>query len=351
MEEKKNILIVEDTTIDRVLAHHALADEYNLIEARNGREAMEILLNTPVDLIVSDLLMPEMSGKDLLEWLHSRDKLREIPVLVSTSYDSAEDEKECLDRGCWDFIRKPYDPVILQMRVRNNLERKELYQMKQQHLVNTFQHYIDPAIVNVILADDTLSRLDGRNADVSVLFADIRNFTSLSEKLKPNQLVSLLNQCLTITSNCVKRYNGILDKFIGDCTMAFWGAPAPCENSARQACLAALDMVKETGALLHEYSVSYGVQLSLGVGVHTGPATVGNVGSIDRMDYTVIGDTVNTASRLEGIAPGGKVYISRGTADAIGEGVVATALSGGLLLKGKERPLEVLSLMSITSDD
>ena len=147
-----------------------------------------------------------------------------------------------------------------------------------------------------------------------------------------------------MAGDCVERNKGTLDKFVGDAAMAFWGAPLPSDDPAYHAARAALEMISGAQTLSEALKNEIGEELQVGVGIHFGPAVVGNMGSEHRMDYTAIGDTVNTASRLEANAPGGKVYISRAVADALGSRARVTSLGGSVRLKGKAEGFEVLTL-------
>ena len=217
--------------------------------------------------------------------------------------------------------------------------------LEKRRVTRTFGRYVDPAIIKELLEGDKESlELTGKLRNIAVLFVDIRGFTTLSEQLTPEQIVKILNEYLTLTSRCIRNQRGTLDKFVGDCTMAFWGAPIACEDPVGNACRAALEMeagAKELGMRVEE---KFGKTISFGVGVHYGPAVVGNIGSPERMDYTAIGDTVNTASRLESNAPAGTVYISRLVADMLGERAVTETLDHKLKLKGKAEGFEVLIL-------
>ena len=186
--------------------------------------------------------------------------------------------------------------------------------------------------------------LGGKTYDIAVLFVDIRGFTSMSESLDPPTVVEIINRYLTLTTECIMRHHGTLDKFVGDCTMAFWNAPLPQEDPIYLACCAAMDMVEGSKALGQELMERFGRSVSFGVGVHYGPAVVGNIGAPKRMDYTAIGDTVNTASRLESNAPAGTIYISRVVADALGDRAKTTSLGGTIKLKGKAEGFEILTL-------
>lgn len=216
---------------------------------------------------------------------------------------------------------------------------------ERRFIVTTFEHYVDPSVLKELLREDRESLgLGGKTRDIAVLFVDIRGFTSLSEKMEPEKVVEVLNRYLTLTSRCIKSNGGTLDKFVGDCTMAIWGAPLACEDPVWQACRAALDMVEQAAPMEEQLRRQFGAGVSFGVGVHFGPAVVGNIGAEDRMDYTAIGDTVNTASRLEANAPAGKIYISRRVADMLGDCASVTSLGTGIKLKGKTEGFEVLEL-------
>ena len=219
---------------------------------------------------------------------------------------------------------------------------------ERRRITNTFGHYVDPAVMENLLAQGSEGlELGGKTSDIAVLFVDIRGFTTMSEALDPPTVVEIINQYLTLTTDCIMKNHGILDKFVGDCTMAFWNAPFPQEDAVYLACRAAMDMVERSKALGEELLLRFGRTVSFGVGVNYGPAVVGNIGAPLRMDYTAIGDTVNTAARLEANAPGGTVYISRAVADALGDRAKTTSLGGTIRLKGKAEGFEILTLDSL----
>ncbi len=218
---------------------------------------------------------------------------------------------------------------------------------ERRRVTRTFERYVAPEIVKEILKEGTGSlQLGGRQCDIAVMFVDVRGFTSMSERLDPELVVSVLSRYLSMTAECVIRNNGTLDKFIGDAAMAFWGAPVPQEDPIYLAVKTASEIIEKVEELSAELYESVGEHLCVGVGVHFGPAVVGNIGGGVRMDYTAIGDTVNTASRLESNAPGGTVYISRTVADALGDRIRTTSLGTTVKLKGKS-DFEVLVLDEI----
>ena len=219
---------------------------------------------------------------------------------------------------------------------------------EKRRVTNTFGRYIDPGVMQQLLAQgvDALG-LGGKMYDIAVLFVDIRGFTTMSENLDPPTVVEIINKYLTLTTECIMRYHGTLDKFVGDCTMAFWNAPLQQDDYVFLACCAAMDMVKDSKALGEELLEKYGRSVSFGIGVNVGPAVVGNIGAPKRMDYTAIGDTVNTASRLESNAPAGTIYISRTVADYLGDRAETTSLGDSIKLKGKAEGFEILTLDSL----
>ena len=220
--------------------------------------------------------------------------------------------------------------------------------VEKRRISNTFKRYVAPEIVGELLKEGTDALgLGGKLCDIAVLFVDIRGFTTMSEVLTPQEVVSILNRYLTLTTDCIMKNHGTLDKFVGDCTMAIWNAPIQQEDYVMNACKAALDMVEGSKALSQELLEKFGRTVSFGIGVHCGSAVVGNIGAEMRMDFTAIGDTVNTSARLEANAPAGKIYISRDVVDRLGGRIRTTSLGDGIALKGKSQKLEIFLLDGI----
>ncbi|MBR1859146.1 MAG: adenylate/guanylate cyclase domain-containing protein [Selenomonadaceae bacterium] len=223
-----------------------------------------------------------------------------------------------------------------------------LARAEKEQVKSTFSRYVDPVIMQQLLngGSNTLD-LGGKLKNIAVLFVDIRGFTSMSEELPPSTVVEILNRYLTLTTECIRRHHGTLDKFVGDCTMAFWNAPIEQKNPVYLACKAAMDMINGSEALRSEIMERYGRDISFGIGIHWGSAVVGNIGTSFRMDYTAIGDTVNTAARLESNAEGGTILISSAVADILGSYADVTSLGNTIKLKGKSSSFEILKLNSL----
>ena len=220
--------------------------------------------------------------------------------------------------------------------------------MKRRQITNTFKRYVAPEIVKELIdKEDESLKLGGKSCDIAVLFVDIRGFTTMSEKLPPETVVEILNQYLTLISECILKYNGTLDKYVGDAVMAFWGAPLPQDDYVMNSAKAAMDMALGAKELSLKLEKQYGQKLAFGIGINLGKAVVGNIGSPRRMDYTAIGDTVNTAARLEANAPGETIYISKAVADYLNGRIIATPLANPPKLKGKKDGFEILTLDKI----
>ncbi len=227
--------------------------------------------------------------------------------------------------------------------------RNYLRQTRERRVISdTFNRYVAPEIVSELLKNDAKDlSLGGKVVDIAVLFADVRGFTTLSSKLPAKDVVEIINKILSMSSEQILNNRGTLDKYIGDCTMAFWGAPLPQENYIFNAVKAALDISDKLNELIQEIENEYGYTLGCGIGVSCGPAIVGNIGSQSRMDYTVIGETVNIASRLEGIAGGSDVFVSRDVVLALKGKVEFKYLGNDYYMKGIEDNFEVYKAIRV----
>ena len=217
----------------------------------------------------------------------------------------------------------------------------------KRSIEKAFSKYVAPQVVAEISKDGSYElKLGGEKRDVAVLFVDIRGFTPLSESLEPEQVVDILNGYLALTTNCIFRHGGTLDKFIGDATMAVFNAPFDTEDYIYKAICTAWDIVQGGNRIEKEFLERYGKHVGFGVGVNCGPAVVGNIGCDFRMDYTAIGDTVNTAARLEANAPRGTVYISEYVYEQVKDRIKVEDV-GEIPLKGKSKGVYVYSVTEV----
>lgn len=218
---------------------------------------------------------------------------------------------------------------------------------KQQHsLEKVFKKYVDEQVVNEIKEGGFDVSIGGTRKDIAVLFVDIRGFTPLSENLSPENVVDILNSYLTIVADAVAANGGTLDKFIGDAAMAVFNSPSDLEDYVFRAVCTAWDILSNEESLKRECLKKYGKEVEFGIGVNCGDAVIGNIGSQNRMEYTAIGDTVNTTSRLEGAAGPGQILISREVAKRLG-GRIDVSFAGEYSLKGKKKKVVVYEVNGI----
>lgn len=222
-------------------------------------------------------------------------------------------------------------------------------QKRSSLLKGTFGRYVSPQVLDYLLENPDKVRLGGERRDLTILFSDIRGFTSISEASEPEEVVEMLNEYLTRMVEILLRHGGTLDKFIGDAVMGFWNAPTRIEDHPRRAVLCAIEMIEETARLRAAWEAEGKPALRIGIGLNTGEAVVGNIGSSRVFGYTVIGDAVNLASRLEGKNKdyGTGIIISESTKLRMGEGIPAFYLDE-VQVKGKQQPVKIFEIRGQT---
>ena len=223
---------------------------------------------------------------------------------------------------------------------------------EKKKIRGAFQYYLTPSVVNEILKDPSKLKLGGDKKRLSVMFSDIRGFTSISEKLSPENLVQLLNEYLTAMTNIVFKHDGLLDKYIGDAIMAVFGAPLDQPDHAQRACHTAVEMIAELKQLQDKWAAEGWPEINIGIGVNTGDMVVGNMGSEMRFDYTVMGDSVNLSSRLEGTNKeyGTNIIISEFTHESVKDEFVCRELDA-VRVKGKKLPVRIFELLGDKKDE
>lgn len=219
-----------------------------------------------------------------------------------------------------------------------------------RQMEGTFKMYVDSSVVDVI-SEKSAAELTAISArrNIAVLFVDIRGFTTISESLAPEEVVEILNEYLSLVADAVAHWNGTLDKFIGDAAMAVFNAPRDLDDYVFRAVCAAVELSRSADYLHDKYMKRYGKAVRFGVGINCGDAIVGNIGSKSRMDYTAIGDTVNTASRLEGSAKAGQILVSESVWEQVADRVNGT-LVGPMHLKGKSNTVTTYEITAIRDD-
>lgn len=238
--------------------------------------------------------------------------------------------------------------MIVVISIYNLIVRYAIAVQNQYALEDVFKKYVDESVINELGKDGLLeARIGVVSKDIAVLFVDIRGFTSLSESLPPEQIVEILNDYLALVAEAVANNEGTLDKFIGDAAMAVFNSPTDLEDYEYKAVCAALELRSNAESLNEKCEREYGKQVAFGIGIQCGEAVIGNIGCEMRMDYTAIGDTVNTASRLEGAAAPGQILVSKEMADRL-KGRIQTLFAGEYTLKGKKNAVPAYAVQGIT---
>jgi len=217
---------------------------------------------------------------------------------------------------------------------------------EKKRIKSIFQRYVSSQVVEELLESPDRIVLGGRRREVTILFADIRNFTSIASHMAPEEVVSILNEFFTMITEVIFKYDGTLDKYIGDAVMAIYGAPIKEENHAEKALRAALEM-QERMELLGRRLLELGIEpIKIGIGINTGEAVIGNIGSLQRMEYTAIGDSVNLASRLEEVAKSDQILISESTYQVV-KGIVKVRVLEPMAIAGKAELIQVYEVLGL----
>ncbi|MBD3673710.1 MAG: response regulator [Planctomycetaceae bacterium] len=291
--EPARVLVVDDNELNRrMLARFMDHMGHQSDFAADGREALGKIQQTDFDLVLLDILMPHMNGLEVLQELNDQGLLRHLPVLVLSGLDSSAEIIQCIELGAEDFLSRPINLTLLKARVNACLEKKRLRERE-------FGQFFPREIARqVALRPEMLD--EGREADVSVLFCDIRAFSKISEKLEPEKVVRWIRDVMEVLSECVLDHQGVLVDYIGDELVAMWGAPTEQPDHAQLASRAALAMVERLPAISRKWSAELGLPTQVGIGVNSGKAHVGNTGTARRRKYGPLGNTVNLASRVQG---------------------------------------------------
>lgn len=335
-----HLLIVDDNKVNRLLLSRnieLLGHRASLAE--NGRVAMEMLKSQSFDLLLLDIEMPEMNGFEVLEAIKSDTELRELPVIVTSSVEGLDNVVRCIELGAEDYLPKPVNKTLLSARVSSSLEKKRLRD-EQKRLLERF------ATTEVAQdLQETGFSIGGKRTNASVLFCDIRNFTTMSENLAPEATIDFLNTFYTLMFEAVTSNGGIVSLMLGDGLMALFGVPQPLENSAQSAVAAGYEMHNMIDMLNVERSAEGDEVLRIGVGIATGEVVAGYAGTNDRATYTCIGTTVNLAARLEAETQktASRLLIDQDTLDLL-EGADVKSTLAGSRIKGFADPIDIYAL-------
>lgn len=319
-----SILIVDDQAESReILSRHLKQSQHKVLEAADGKQMFTVLAQNTVDLILLDLILPEMDGDELLQKLRLDENLRAIPVIVVSGNKDTARVIRCIEAGADDYLFKPFNPVLLEARISAGIDRKrwhdkeQLYreelERNQRFIRSVFGRYLSEEIVATLLENPDGLDLGGVQRKVSVLMADIRGFTTIAEQLPPQRVVRLLNNYLGTMSDIIMKYNGTVDEFIGDAILAIFGAPISRIDDTSRAICCALEMQAAMGEINERNRSEDLPEITMGISINTGLVVAGNIGSEKRTKYGVVGHAVNQTARIEEHCEAGSILISEAT--------------------------------------
>jgi len=340
--EPGQMLVVDDNRVNRLLLTRALEQNgHHVSNAENGKVGLEMLRAKPYDVILLDIDMPEMNGFEVLEALIQDEELRYLPVIMTSASDELDRVVKCIEMGAEDYLVKPLNPVLLRARVNASLEKKRLRD-EQRKLFRTFA---TPQVAEQLLRDGF--SLGGKYVTASIMFADIRSFTTLSEKQEPTQIIELLNDYFALMFDAITANNGTVNQMQGDGLMAIFGAPAYSEHHRAEAVNAALEMIELLKAFNEQRLTQNKNEVRIGIGIATGTVIAGYTGTQHRATYTCVGDTVNIAARIESHTKvvGKPILIDEYTRRGLSEHIQVEDL-GEVLFKGKEQAIQIFGVNS-----
>ncbi len=334
-KHKQTILGVDDTPENLDILQALLSDEYNMKIASSGLVALKIAQSEPTpDLILLDVNMPGMDGYEVCKELKANNGTDEIPVIFVTAETNEQDITKGFEAGAVDYISKPFNPNELKARINTHLNLK-MAREKLEVLAAKLGKYLSPNVYSSIFLGKTDVSIGSYRKVLTVCFTDIANFSNTAEKMSHDELTSWLNNYLNKMAKITLNHGGTLDKFIGDAVMVFFGDPE--SNGVEADAIKCVEMCKE---MINE---AKSLDIEIRVGINTGMCTVGNFGSEDRMEYSIIGKEVNVASRLESNSSPGNILISESTYDLVKEHFKCNP-KGGMEAKGIERKINTYSL-------
>ena len=356
------ILVVDDTAQNvKLLADLLTAKGYRAVTAASGKQALEVVERERPDLVLLDVVMPEMSGYEVCRKIRDNPATAMLPVVMVTALDPAQERVKGIDAGADDFLTKPINQPELLARVRSLLRIKTLHdelselnrslehrvqeQVTQLERLGRLKRFFSPQLAELIVAGGAEDPLKSHRRDITVVFLDLRGFTAFAETAEPEEVMGVLREYHAEMGRLILAHEGTLERFAGDGIMVFFNDPVPVPDPAERAIRMALAMREGVSDLLTTWR-KRGFELGFGAGLAQGYATIGAIGFEGRVDYGAIGTVTNLASRLCGEARPGQILVSQRLLTTVEELVEAEAV-GELSLKGFHRPVTAFNVLRL----
>jgi adenylate cyclase len=364
------ILVVDDQEDNvRLLADLLTVHGYSVETARSGEEALNSVDRSVPDLILLDVLMPGLSGLDVLRRMRGDDRFAMLPIVLVTALDPEVERVKGLEAGADDFVTKPINGVELIARVRSlvrvkhlfdrveaqsaelkqingELERRVAAKVSEVQRLSKLKRFLAAQVAARVDVDDFESLLIPHRADIAVVFFDLRGFTAFSERNEPEDVMRVLREFHHAIGTQSQRFSGTIERFVGDGAMVFFNDPEPVPDPCAQAARFALAVFEASKPSIERWRRE-GFDLHIGSGLAYGYATLGAIGFTDRYDYGVVGTVANLASRLCAEAGGGEIIVSARAAAALTDSFRTESI-GTLNLKGFRDPIEAYRLVGTT---
>jgi class 3 adenylate cyclase len=364
-----SVLVVDDIEMNRDMLCALLeADGHKATVAENGRLGLEAIKAKPFDLVLLDVMMPEMNGYQVLEQLKADPNLRDIPVIVLSALDEIGSVVRCIELGAEDYLPKPFDPVLLRARIGACLEKKRLRdqevrlrnelaewnkrleqrvqeQVTQLERLSRLKRFFSPQLAELIVSGEADDPLKTHRRELTVVYLDLRGFTAFAETAEPEEVMGVLHEYHAAMGKLILEYEGTLEHFAGDGMMIFFNDPVPVPNPAEQAIRMTLAMRDAVKNLTVKWR-KLGYELDFGVGIAQGYATIGAIGFEGRWEYGAIGSVPNLAARLCGEAKPGDILVPQRLLGSVEE-LVEVEPAGELTLKGFHRPVTAHNILRL----
>jgi len=356
------VLIVDDDPFNLDLLEQELIEQNYVVEnASDGQECLQRVASFLPDVILLDYMMPKMSGIEVVKCLKQDERFKGIPVILLTAKGSLRDKVEGLDAGADDYVAKPFDAVELLARVRSMVRVKQMHdaleelneslaskvrvQVAELERMSRFRRYLAPQIAEAILKSDEVALFKGHRREITAVFLDLRGFTAFSDSVEPEEVMELMRTYHAEMGRLIFAYEGTLERFTADGIMVFFNDPILSADHTKRATCMALEMRAKMKDLRTKW-LKQGHDLDLGIGLVSGYATLGNIGFEGRVDYAVIGNVANLASRLSDAASGGQILTNQRTLSQL-ENVVEAEPLDALSLKGFARPVPAFNILRL----